>query len=80
MHGYKIGATNNLESRESSLKCGNPSFRILYFKQSKNIFEEEAALHKSYSQYRYCNEWFSLPRHIMQEFADIGFKKMRAAA
>ena len=74
-HGYKIGATNNLETRETSLKCGNPSFKIVYYKQSQNIFEDEAALHKTYSQFRYSNEWFSFPKSMRQEFADIGFKR-----
>jgi hypothetical protein len=80
IHGYKLGATNDLELRQSVLRCGNPSFKVLYYKSSNNIFEEEKILHKTYSTYKYCNEWFSFPKSMMQEFADIGFKRIGGIA
>lgn len=60
---YKIGKSNNLKTRESTLKCGNLYLTLEY---SSILSTEEAAykfekyLHKVFSNKRVDREWFQL--------------------
>lgn len=53
---YKIGKTNNLEKRLSSIKTGNVRARLLYYFDD-NIEKE---LHSKFKNKRVGGEWFDL--------------------
>ncbi len=65
---YKIGITNDLEKRLSTLQTGCPhQLRVVFYVEAdmddylgKEIKYIESFLHKNFEQYRHRGEWFKL--------------------
>lgn len=60
---YKIGKTNNLEKRVSSLKTGNPTIELLYFVRG----DIENKTHIKYKESRLSGEWFNLTNSQLED-------------
>lgn len=63
---FKIGYTDNLEGRLSSLQTSNPETILLAVIDGD--IKEEKLLHKKFEKYRYSNEWFFKSIDIYEYF------------
>lgn len=55
----KIGVTNDITSRLSTLQTGNPiEIKLEYIEQRKEAYKVEAYLHQMFSPYHIKGEWF----------------------
>lgn len=55
----KIGVTNNIEQRISTLQTGNPHEIILeHFEEKNQAYQIEAYLHRIFDSHKVRGEWF----------------------
>jgi len=57
---YKIGCTNNIESRLKTFKVGNCFVEIIASKQVEDKYYYENFFHKYFNQKQFKNEWYKL--------------------
>ena len=70
---YKIGATrSNSKRRLQKLQTGNSTpLQIKYLFETEYPFRLESMLHNKYQQYKVLNEWYELPKNIVDRFYEI---------
>lgn len=70
---YKIGVTRkNDKKRLQKLQTGNSSkLTIKYIFKTEWPFRLESMLHMKYKEYRVLNEWYDLPKDIVDNFGEI---------
>lgn len=70
---YKIGVTrSNNKRRLQRLQTGNSTpLTIKYLYQTDYPFRLETILHAKFKEYCVLNEWFELPKNIVDKFEDI---------
>lgn len=66
---YKIGVSKDINKRLKTLQTGNSSNLelILSFK-AEHPYRLESMLHRKFAEYRERNEWFKLPKDIVDSF------------
>lgn len=67
---YKIGVTRLANSnRIKKLQTGNSTkLKLKYLYKTEYPFRLETMLHQRFKQYNALNEWFELPRNIVEDF------------
>ena len=66
---YKIGVTKDLNKRMKNLQTGNTCELDLIFSfKTEYPYRLESMLHRKFEQYREKNEWFALPKDIVESF------------
>ena len=70
---YKIGVTrSNSKRRLQKLQTGNSTpLLIKYLFKTECPFRLESMLHNKYKQYKVLNEWYELPKDIVNNFHEI---------
>ena len=69
---YKIGITDNIEKRLSSIRNGNPyKVTVLHSKRKQDAYNVEQSLHRLYRKVRVRGEWFQLEELMVKEIIDI---------
>lgn len=70
---YKIGVTrSNSKRRLQKLQTGNSTpLQIKYLFETEYPFRLESMLHNKYQQYKVLNEWYELPKNIVDHFYEI---------
>lgn len=74
---YKIGVTrSNSKRRLQKLQTGNSTpLQIKYIFETEYPFRLESMLHNKYQQYKVLNEWYELPKDIVNRFNEICCKE-----
>lgn len=74
---YKIGVTrSNSKKRLQKLQTGNSvPLQIKYLFETEYPFRLESMLHNKYRQYQVLNEWYELPKDIVNRFNEICCKE-----
>lgn len=66
---YKIGVTKNLKKRLRNLQTGNSNqIKVKYIYETEFPFRIEQMLHNKFSEYNELNEWYNLPKQIVDNF------------
>lgn len=67
---YKIGVTRLANSnRIKKLQTGNSTkLKLKYLYKTEYPFRLETMLHQRFKQYNTLNEWFELPRNVVEDF------------
>lgn len=67
---YKIGVTRSVNSnRIKKLQTGNSTkLKLKYLYKTEYPFRLETMLHQRFKQYNILNEWFELPKNIVEDF------------
>ena len=66
---YRIGVTKDLNKRLRNLQTGNSNYlTLLSSYQTKYPFRLETMLHNKFKEYRILNEWYELPKRIVNNF------------
>lgn len=72
---YKIGVSNDVEKRMSTLKTGSgyPIMCLAYYKTKDKPTTVERILHKLFDEFRVQGEWFDFPkdRFSLEKFESI---------
>lgn len=72
---YKIGVSNDVEKRMSTLRTGSgyPLTCLAYYKTKDKPTTVERALHKLFDDFRVLGEWFDFPkdRFSIEKFESI---------
>jgi predicted GIY-YIG superfamily endonuclease len=70
---FKIGITNNLTKRLSTLQTGNPIklYIVRYYEIYTNTKKIEKLLHNYLSEYHIHLEWFCISIDILKDIEDI---------
>jgi hypothetical protein len=75
---YKIGVTRrNCEKRLRKLQTGNSTkLELKYIFETEYPFRLESILHNIFRDYKVLNEWYALPKNIVDDFLLICQNKM----
>lgn len=66
---YKIGVTRDLKKRLRNLQTGNSNqISIKYTYETEYPFRIEQMLHNKFKEYKELNEWYNLPKEIVNNF------------
>lgn len=67
---YKIGVTRLANSnRIKKLQTGNSTkLKLKYLYKTEYPFRLETMIHQRFKQYNILNEWFELPKNIVEDF------------
>lgn len=66
---YKIGVTKDLKKRLRNLQTGNSNqISIKYTYETEYPFRIEQMLHNKFKEYKELNEWYNLPKEIVNNF------------
>lgn len=70
---YKIGVTrSNSKTRLKKLQTGNASIlNIVGWYETDYPFRMETILHNRYSHCKILNEWYDLPKNVVEDFHNI---------
>lgn len=66
---YKIGVAKDIDKRIKSLQTGNVcQLKLIDSFKTDYPYRLETMMHRNLAQYQELNEWYSLPKDIVNDF------------